>query len=377
MSASAATGVARASSALQKDALLAALVFFAALLASAAPATAARHKAIWGPVEIGGASQFPTYRRLGVGIYQMSINWAAVAPTRPADPTNPADPAYIWPSEVDQAIAAAAPNKIRISILLSGSPAWANGGRTSIWAPARPEDFASFATAASRRYPSVRHWMIWGEPSKPDRFQPLFAAKGRRLSARQRHGPRRYARLLDASYAALKRVDRRNLVIGGNTWTAGEVVPLNFIRSMRLPGGRRPRMDLYGHNPFTARQPDLRESPLAFGTADMSDLDTLARWLDRYRFRDRRGRPLRLFLSEFTLPTDHPNYEFPIHLSWPTQALWLRAALRIARRDERVYTLGYLGLYDEPPRADGLQVNRGLITYDGRKKPAYYAFRDG
>ena len=219
--------------------------------------------------------------------------------------------------------------------------------------------------------------MIWGEPSKPNRFQPLAKATGRRLSAAQRSGPRLYARILDSSYAALKRVDRRNLVIGGNTWTAGEVVPLNFIRAMRLPSGRRPRMDLYGHNPFTSREPDLAESPLVFGTADMSDLDTLARWLDRYGYRDRRRRRLRLFLSELTLPTDHPNYEFPLHLSWSTQARWLREALRIARRSQRVYTLGYLGLYDDPPRADGLEVNRGLITRDGQKKPAYFTFRDG
>jgi hypothetical protein len=345
--------------------------------AATAPATAARHKAIWGPAQVDGVSQFETYDELGAGIYQYSLSWADVALTRPGDPTNPTDPAYRWPTELDYAISEARRHGIRVSLLLSKAPAWANGGRPDIWAPHRPRDFADFAAAASRRYPAVRHWMIWGEPSKPDRFMPLVDAKGRRLSGRQRRGPHLYARILDASYAALKGVNRRNLVIGGNTWTAGEVVPLNFIRSMRLRGGRRPRMDLYGHNPFTARQPDLRESPLAFGTADMSDLDTLARWLDRYGFRDRRGRPLRLFLSEFSLPTDHPNYEFPIHLSWPTQAIWLRAALRIARRDERVYTLGYLGLYDEPPRADGLEVNRGLITYDGRKKPAYFAFRDG
>jgi hypothetical protein len=100
---------------------------------------------------------------------------------------------------------------------------------------------------------------------------------GRRLSPKQRRGPRHYARILDASYGALKRVSRRNLVIGGNTWTGGEVVPLNFIRAMRLPTGRRPRMDLYGHNPFTLRTPQLSRPPFAYGHADFSDLDTLAR----------------------------------------------------------------------------------------------------
>jgi hypothetical protein len=236
---------------------------------------------------------------------------------------------------------------------------------------------ANFAVAAARRYPAVRHWMIWGEPSKTSRFQPLVKATGRHLSQRQKRGPRLYARILDASYAALKRENRRNIVIGGNTWTGGEVVPLNFIKAMRLPNGRRPRMDLYGHNPFTLREPKLSSDPLAYGTADFSDLDTLAGWLDRLGYRDRRGRGLRLFLSEFSLPTDHTNIEFNFFVRRQTQALWLRRALRITRRWHRIYTLGYLGLYDDAARPDGFEVNRGLIELSGHKKRAYRAFRDG
>jgi len=186
-----------------------------------------------------------------------------------------------------------------------------------------------------------------------------------------------YARILDASYAALKRVRRSNVVIGGNTWTGGEVTPLNFIRAMRLPNGRRPRMDLYGHNPFTARSPDLSKGPIRFGFADFSDLDTLIRWLDRYGYRDSRHRRLRLFLSELVIPTDHANRELNFWVSRATQARWLRAALHITRRSRRIYTLGYLGLYDDPPRADGLEVNRGLLDWRGKRKPSYAAFKRG
>jgi hypothetical protein len=346
-------------------------------LSLAAPASAARHKSIWGPVEVAGVSQFPIYERLGVGVYQMSLSWADVAPTPPTSPRDPWDPAYRWPVEVDRAIAEARARGIRVSLLLTAAPGWANGGRSPIWAPTDPANFADFVVAAARRYPAVRHWMIWGEPSKPNRFQPLVKATGRRLTARQREGPRLYARILDASYVALKRLNRRNKVIGGNTWTAGEVVPLNFIRAMRLPGGGRPRMDLYGHNPFTIRMPDLGKDPITFGTADYSDLDALARWLDRYGYRDARGRRLRLFLSELSIPTDHQNHEFNFWVTRRTQARWLGAALRIARRWDRIYTLGYLGLYDDPPRPDGLEVNRGLITLSGVRKPAYSVFRRG
>jgi len=266
---------------------------------------------------------------------------------------------------------------IAVSVLLNGAPPWANGGRDSTGAPTDPKDFASFAAAASRRYPGVRRWMIWGEPSKASRFRPLVPSAGRRISRRQARGPRLYARTLDASYASLKRVKRRNIVIGGNTWTGGEVTPLNFIRSMRLPNGKRPRMDLYGHNPFTSRAPNLRNRPLRFGFADFSDLDTLAGWLDRYGYRTPSRRRLRLFLSEFVIPTDHKNTELNFWVDRRTQASWIRAALRITRRSKRIYTMGYLGLYDDPPRADGLEVNRGLIDRHGRKKPAYRAYKRG
>jgi hypothetical protein len=181
--------------------------------------------------------------------------------------------------------------------------------------------------------------------------------------------------MLDASYSALKSVRRSNIVIGGNTFTAGDITPYNWVRYLRLPNGRRPRMDLYGHNPFTGRRPSLT-APQDTYVVDISDLPTFTRFLDK-KIRDPRGRPLRLFLSEFLWPTDHANYEFAFHLSWKLQASWLRDALRIVRKSPRIYTLGWLGLYDDPPRPDGLSVNRGLMTRSGRRKPSYGVFRSG
>jgi hypothetical protein len=343
-----------------------------ALIPQTAAAAPSLKKSIWGPVD-----EFAKYADLGVGIYQNTLSWSAIAPTRPAKPRDPGDPAYRWPTEIDAAIAAAKARGIRVSLLLTTAPSWANGGHPPHWAPRRPRDFADFAVAASRRYPGVAYWMIWGEPSKIARFRPLVPAMGHTLTARQRRGPRLYARILDASYAALKSEARRDLVIGGDTWAGGEVVPLNFLKAMRLPSGRRPRMDLYGHNPFTLRIPHLRNGPMGYGYADFSELDALARWLDRLGYRGNHGRRLRLFLSEFTLPTDHGNHEFNFWVSRETQAKWISAALRITRRWRRIYTFGYLGLYDDPPRSDGLEVNRGLIDRAGRNKPSYRAFKDG
>jgi hypothetical protein len=342
--------------------VLAIALLSVAVLTSTAAADQPRKKSMWGPATVDGVSQFPIYRDLGVGIWQASLSWRDVAARRPQKPTDPADPAYTWPADLDAAIADAASHGIAVSLLVMHTPRWANGGRSARWAPRSPRDFARFMAAASRRYPSVKHWIVWGEPTKASNFQPLRGPRG----------PRIYARMLDRAYGALKAVSRSNRVIGGNTFTVGTVTPRRWIRALRLRNGKRPRMDLWGHNPFSARRPVLSQDPLGRGFADFGDLDTLARWLDR-SFK----RKLKLFLSEISFPTDHENHEFNFWMSHEIQASWLADALRETRRWRRIYTFGYLGLYDDPLRPDGRQVERGLLQRDGTPKPAYEAFKRG
>jgi hypothetical protein len=357
--------------------ILPALVVVLAFTAVPAQASPSVKKSIWGPVRVNGVSQFPIYHDLGAGIFQVNLNWAGTAVTRPAHPTDPADPAYRWPPSLDDAAAEGRRYGIRLSLLVQGTPGWANGGRDPRWAPTHPSDYADFLTAASRRYPGVHLWMIWGEPTRRANFKPLFhERRDRPLTAKMRRGPHTYARLLDAAYGALKRRSARNLVIGGNSFVTGDVSALNWIKNLRLPNGRRPRMDMYGHNPFSARRPNLRRHPLGHGFADFSDLDTLSRWIDRYLGRPK-GRRIKLFLSEFFIPTDHFNEEFNFYVKQRTAASWLTSALGITRRWSRIYTLGWFSLYDDPPRAKHDEVNRGLLTIRGVKKPAYRTFKRG
>jgi glutathione S-transferase len=358
------------------------LLTLGALLLLAFPVSAeaapSRKKSIWGPATVNGRSQFPIYRDLGVGIWQDRVNWSVVAPTRPADPRDPLDPAYRWPAGLDDAIAEGRRFGIQTSLVLTEAPRWASGHSNPSWAPRKPSDFADFAYAASARYPSVRHWMIWSEPTRAVNFMPLIHEKrDRPLTRRMKKGPHTYARILDAAYAALKRRSRRNIVIGGNSFTTGDVSALNWIRNLRLPNGKPPRLDLYGHNPFSARRPLLDRPPLGHGFADFSDLDLLARWVDRWLARPRGKTRINFFLSELFWPTDHPNHEFNFWVTRRTAASWLTDALRITRRWPRIYTLGWYALYDDPPNGKGDEVNRGLLTYRGRKKPAYRAYRRG
>ncbi len=345
--------------------LVRATVLGAALVLAGPGGAGATVKAIWGPVEMpDGSSAFPIYRNLGVDVFQIQLSWRDTARMRPARPQDPADPAYTWPEEIDEAIAKGRRYGIKVAILVIGTPGWANGSRSWNWAPDRASDYADFVAAASRRYRSVHRWMIWGEPCRQHNFQPLPVDSP--------VGPRRYAQLLDAAYVALKRRSRRNIVIGGNTFSFGEVKPARFLRFMRLPSGRRPRLDQFGHNPLGRRFPNLGRKPYIPGGRDFSDIDLFAREV-RHAYRRKRKRP-KLWLSEYTISSDHPTREFDYAVSRKEQARWLGAAFRIADRLRYVSGLGWVNLIDEPasqPRG----TTTGLMTYEGARKPAFYAYR--
>ena len=320
-------------------------------------------KMIWGPVALpGGQSAFPVYHRLGVNVFQVDLNWADTAPTKPVDARNPNDPAYHWPAELASAVSAAAHYGISLCFLVQDSPRWANGHRIPSWAPTRAADYGNFLVAASRHYPSVRHWMIWGEPNRDGAYD--FKPMPRNSPV----GPRRYALLLNAAYHALKGVSPRNIVIGGDTWSFGVVEPADFIRWMRLPDGKPPPLDYYGHNPFGRRFPRLAK-PYYPGGRDIDDIGTLEAQLKRTYHRR-----VPLWLSEFTISSNHPTAAFDFAVSRKEQARWVTAAFRLVNSVRYVVGLGWFTLLDDPRSVHGGLTN-GLMTWRLQPKPAFYAYK--
>jgi hypothetical protein len=336
-----------------------------AMLLAVLPATAsASLKAIWGPDTLpNGRSAFPTYKKLGVDVLERQLSWRDTAKRRPAHPRDPKDPAYHWPAEMSAAIAQARSHGMRVALEIKNTPGWANGGRSGPWSPKRPGDYAAFTAAAARKYPSVRLWMIWGEPTRQGSFLPM--------SPGSRRGPRKYARMLDAAYGAIKAVKPHDTVIGGMTWTFGVQPPATFLSRMKLPNGKPPRLDWYGHNPFSVRYPDLKKRVYYPGVRDFSDLDTFLGEVRRVYKRIHR-KP-RLWLSEFTVQSDHANRGFTFYVSRAAQARWLSAAYRIAANHSWIAGLGWYSLLDEPDPHAGL--TGGLLDSAGRPKPAFRAYQ--
>jgi hypothetical protein len=350
-------------------AALCAALSLAVALPPAAGASAL--KGIWGPAIFKHVSDFPIYRDLGMKLYEDRLEWSTIAPTRPRHPTDPRDPAYHWPAEVGAAVREAGRYHMKVALQIITAPAWANGGKGPTWAPLDPRDFAAFAAAAARRYPSVHLWMIWGEPTRAHDFNPIApAARFAPLSPAEQIAPHLYARMLDAAYAALKHASRRNLVIGGMTYTTGDISTQQWIENLRLPDGRPPRLDMYGHNPFSFREPNFANPPSPEQSVDFSDLPRLARLVDRYLGSAHNRHPP-LFISEWTVPTS-VDYEFNFYVDPAVQARWIAAALRLANRWPRIYGVGWIHLYDEPNVSSG-----GLLYAGGAKKPGYLAWKRG
>jgi hypothetical protein len=328
-------------------------------------------KAVWGLPFRDGESMFPRYRDLGVGLFQTQAHWDQIARKRPDHPSDPTDSAYDWPKYLENEIEEAERWGMEVTIQLIGAPAWANGGRSWRWAPDEAEYFEDFVTAISRRYPTVSHWMVWGEPNRKPNFAPFTAAPptATRLTKKQARAPRRYALLVDSAYEAVKTLDPADLLIGGSTYFSGgkgNIRPYPWIRYMKLPDGSRPRMDMWGHNPYSYRKPNLRNRPSPLGRVDFSDLRRLGRALNRAF----PGSPLPLFLSEFGIPTAY-DQDFKFSVSEETAAKWTRAAMRIVRGWDRIYTLGW------SVPVDTHRNPQGLLDFGGDPKPAYDAFKSG
>jgi hypothetical protein len=382
-------------------------LFLAGALAVGFAGTASgAEKSIWGPTPnfpagnsncpSGGAcSAFPVFAQLGVQNFQIQVPWDRVATRRPANPRDPNDPAYTWPSYADVSVQQAAQYGMSVTALVQGTPAWANGGKGRQWVPDNVQDYADFMFAASKRYPSVHRWMVWGEVNYGANFQPM--------PDHSPVGPRAYAVLCDAAYVALKQASPANIVIGGDTLNANiPVSPAEFIRWARLGKGKKkrpPRLDWWGHNPFEGRYPDIRQ-PALNNLLGLSDADTMHKLLKRAylgkkkkgerkgrrasasavyiskkgKKKKRRRRTPPLWFSEYTVLSGHPAHFFlGFYVSDQEQANWVTAAYRLVDSLPYVKGLGWYRLDDEP-EASG-SANWGLVTYTGQHKASFGAYQ--
>lgn len=337
-------------------ALVAALI--AAAVSSAAPAHASPsvrygvHDDAWllyGPGTLD--SRLAELERLGVDIVRYTLRWDQIARQRPGSARDHQDPAYDW-RNADLVLRGLRRHRIAALVTLVGTPSWANGGRSSNWAPTDARTFADFAHAAAARFPWVRAWTIWNEPNQPRWLLPLST--------------RIYVnRLLNPAYAEIHATIRDVEVGGGVTSPRAGlgISPVAWIRSMGRLGAR---LDAYAHNPYPSQR---QETPWTGGcghcsTISLADLERLLREVRRNLGRKR------IWLTEHGYQTNPPD---PIlGVSRATQARYVASAARRAYLAPYVDILIHFLVRDDSS-PDGWQS--GLVAEDGTVKPSYTAFQ--
>jgi hypothetical protein len=355
------------------------------------------------------ATRTPWIRRAaaeGAGIVRVNLSWSQVAPsTRPPgfDPADPSTRGYDW-SAVDSSVRDLSSQGLQVLLNITFAPMWAEGaGRPATARPGtwRPDcaQFASFATAAAVRYdghfpdplqpravlPRVRFWQAWNEPNLAYYLAPQWTRSGRGWVPAS---PTIYRMLLNAFYAAVKRVSRSNYVVAAGTAPYGDqpggqrIPPVEFDRDLFcLRGNARlspvrcadlPHLDAVSHHPYGIEGPLWHA--LNAGDAAVPDLFKVARVLHAA---ERAGHvlpagPKGLWATEISWDSSPPD---PQGVPIAEQARWLEQALYVLW-SQGVTTVLWLQIVDAPPNPSyPATYQAGLYFLGGNAKPAARAFR--
>jgi hypothetical protein len=298
------------------------------------------------------ATRIQILQRLGVDVVRLTLRWDAVAQNAPADPRNPDDPAYDWElyDSILQRLHAA-----HISVLISlwGTPEWANDGEAPSYLPSNATSLASFAYAASTKYPWITRWTIWNEPNVR-----LFLIP---------NSPKLYvSRLLNPAYRALKSANPRNLVAGGVTSprkTPSGVSPIAWIRGMRAAHAL---LDAYAQNPYPVRP---GETPTSGGCWHCTEITmaTLPKLITEVKRNF--GSRTRIWLTEYGYNSKPPSKWLGV--SNTLQAKYVGEAALRAYLSPRVDMLIHFLVRDEP---NAQRWTSGFYTSRGKVKPSFAAY---
>jgi hypothetical protein len=270
------------------------------------------------------------------------------------------------------------------------------------WRP-DPGQFGAFAAAVARRYdgsypdplnpggdlPRVRYWQAWNEPNLDEYLSPQWTRRG---GGWVDSSPVVYRGLLNAFFAAVKRVSLSNYVLTGGTAPYGDapgylppgrerMAPVRFYRDLLCVRGRvglrpvscpdPPHFDAIDFHVYNVRGPEWpAANPDDVGVPDVHKLTRVVDAGLRTGHVLPRGRKA-LWVTEISWGSRPPNA-----LGVPLQrhARWYEQAMYLLWR-QGVDTIMFLEIRDAIPNAAGPGPDGGLYFGDGRPKPAATAFR--
>jgi hypothetical protein len=351
------------------------------------------------------AAAFAILDTLRVQVLRVNLYWGgnkwAVANKQPTDATDPGDPNYNW-ALYDRLVKYATDNNIQVVFSILFTPSWANGHKAKSVAPTSGKSLQDFAYAAAERYsgywippawqqdeslgigntalPKVSMWTAWNEPNNPLWLTPQYKRVGKKWRI---ESARQYAKICNAVYTGVHSVvisatqgalQGEKVACGvtgpkGNDAPASKrasVDPLSFLSAAKKYGMKR--FDVYAHHPYAAAG---KESPKFVPKGkdkrriQLANLGVLTKLLTKLYG------PKHLWITEYGYQTNPPDNKTGFGISWAKQALYMKQAYAMARKNPRIDMMLWFLVRDEP-NLGGWQS--GLTTVTGRKKPAWNAF---
>ncbi|MGU3501251.1 Ig-like domain-containing protein [Mycobacterium sp. C31M] len=252
---------------------------------------------------------------------------------------------YDW-SSTDTMVDAVRAHGMTALAMVYDTPAWLSGSTDPHAIPVGSEQiqqFAEFAAAAALRYGDViPEWEVWNEQNIP-RFWAVPDAAA-------------YTALLKATYTAIKAVSPGATVIaGGLSPDPSGIGTLDFVRGIYAAGGKGYFDALNYHHYAFPSVPDM--GPLAAIHEIMvtnGDGDK------------------KIWITEAGAPTGTGTYA----VSEQVQADTIVAILNQAAENTYIGPVYIYTITDTGTDLSDPESNFGLITQDGRLKPAYQALLD-
>jgi hypothetical protein len=302
-------------------------------------------------------------QQTGVKVTRVDIFWSDVAPTPPRSATNPEDPAYNW-QRADAILNGLRQRGIRPIVSVYSTPQWAALGRRppvagqpfNPWRPATPVTYGNFMQAVAKRYPFVRHYEIWNEPSIQLFFRPQKAG-GRYVSIGN------YANLVKAAYPRIKRANPRAVVIAGVAAPKGRslddgVGALGWIRGLRA---QRIPLDAYSQHIYPAAGPTSTSEAVP----GWNSIDDLLAELDRFP----NGRSKQLYITEAGYTTAVTKFR-KVRFTFAQQNLFMRQMFALPQTNQpRIPAIVWFNMQDNAFWPGG------ILTANGTRKPSYATFR--
>ncbi|MGN6796553.1 MAG: cellulase family glycosylhydrolase [Gaiellaceae bacterium] len=304
----------------------------------------------------------------GASIIHTTANWAALAPTRPADASNGDDSAYKL-ADLDELVQRASSFGMRVMINITGTPKWANGNQKPNVMPKKVADLQTFAHMLAARYNGthakgyVGLWSVWNEPNLQQFLTPQYV--GKKIVS-----PANYAKLYKAAYAGIKSGNSAAQVAIGETSAQGRdkpsagssqtVSPGMFAKLLSKQKGLK--FDAWAHHPYPTAPGAKPTEKVRYPNVTLSTMPKFEKDLHTW-FK----KTVPVWITEYGHETK-PGEKKGVSLA--TQAAYAKQALGIAKKDPNVQMFIWFTFRD----SSGNPWQSGLLQPSGSAKPSYSAF---